>query len=89
MKNQSNSLGDISTSPTGQICLWATAVGVGLMMAFSYLNAYPEITKGALDRVDHSIVAVTKRHKSRPALRAHRRHRPHPSHAPRFTTWTE
>ena len=89
MKNQSKSLGDISTSPTGQICLWATAVGVGGMMAFSYLNAYPEITKGALDRVDHSIVSVTKRHKSKPVLHAHRRRRPHPLHPPRFTTWTE
>ena len=50
MRTNSNqkSLGDVSTSPAGQGCLWATAVGVVLVMAFSYLSTWSGAPSGAL-----------------------------------------
>lgn len=73
------SLGDVSNSPTGQGCLWATAIGILLVMAFSYLSTWSGVTGGALDEVDSEIASVSRPHKSKLVSHWHRRRRTHTS----------
>jgi hypothetical protein len=79
MKNQANGIGEYSTSPTGQGCLWVVAIGILAVLAFSYLSTYAGFPHDPLDRVDSGIAGVmnpTVRHRtkaSRSTVRHHRR----------------
>ncbi|HLJ56422.1 MAG TPA: hypothetical protein VKT77_15390 [Chthonomonadaceae bacterium] len=76
-KNQRSSIGDYSTSPTGQGCLWTAAIGVMAVLGFSYLSAYTGVVRDPLDRVESGIAGVSKPGIGKPvgAIHAHRRAR--------------
>lgn len=80
MKNEANGIGDYSSSPTGQGCLWIVAIGIMAVLAFSYLGAYAGMPHDPLDRVDSGIAGVmspTVRHRAKTsgAQSRYRRHR--------------
>ena len=79
MKNQANGIGDYSSSPTGQSCLWAAAVGLIGVLGFSYLSTYAGFTHDPLDRVDSGIAGLTRPTavKRSAPIHAHRRVRRH------------
>ncbi len=75
MKDQSNGIGDYSSSPTGQGCLWVAALGIVGILAFSYLGTYAGFPDDPLDRVESGIAGVTRPAavKQAKTLHAHRR----------------
>jgi hypothetical protein len=78
MANQANGIGDYSTSPTGQGCLWVVAIGIVSILAFSYMSAYGGFPHDPLDRVDSGIAGVmspTVRHRARSSGSSGRYHR--------------
>ena len=79
MKNQANGIGEYSSSPTGQGCIWAAAIGVMGVLGFSYLSTYAGFPHDPLDRVESGIAGVsrpTAEHRSK-TVHAHRRQRRH------------
>ena len=68
MANQANGIGDYSTSPTGQGCLWVVAIGILAVLACSYMSAYGGFPHDPLDRVDSGIAGVMS-----PTVRRHTR----------------
>jgi hypothetical protein len=78
MKNQANGIGEYSSSPTGQGCLWVVAVGIVAVLAFSYLSTYAGFPHDPLDRVDSGIAGVmspTVRHRASTSSSYRHRHR--------------
>jgi hypothetical protein len=75
--NQVYGIGEYSTSPAGQGCLWAAALGVIGVLAFSYLSSYTGFSHDPLDRVENGIEGVTRApERSRSATaRSHRTYR--------------
>ena len=80
MKQQAGGIGDYSSSPTGQGCLWVAAVGVILVLTLSYVGAYSGGTvRDPLDHVENGIAGATRPislHRSR-GVHTHRRIRRH------------
>ena len=66
-QRQSGGIGEYSTSPAGQVCLWVAAIGVIGILGLSYLTAYVGVTHDPLDHVENGIVGAT-----RPTPRIHR-----------------
>ena len=77
MKNQSNRIGDYSSSPTGQGCLWAAALGVMGVLGLSYLSAYTGTAREPLDRIENGIAGLSRptAHHAAQVARLHRRHK--------------
>ncbi len=71
---RTNSHAGGSSSQAGQGWIWATAVGILLIMAFSYLSTLSGVSHSALDQGDNEIASVSKPHKSKPVSRWHPRH---------------
>jgi hypothetical protein len=58
--NQAYGIGEYSTSPAGQGCIWVAALGVIGVLAFSYLSTYAGVTHDPLDRMESGIEGVTR-----------------------------
>lgn len=79
MKTETNSIGEYSSSQTGQGCLWVAVIGVIGVIGFSYLSTYAGFSHDPLDRVESGIAGFTRPSPPRrpAALHAHRRQRRH------------
>ena len=60
MKHEPNAIGEYSTSPAGQGCLWVAAIGVIGILGFSYLGSYSGTPQGPLDHLENGIAGVTR-----------------------------
>ena len=60
MKHEPNGIGEYSTSPAGQGCLWVAAIGVIGILAVSYMGSYGGTPQGPLDHLENGIAGVTR-----------------------------